>query len=246
MLRCANERLGDNALRLARNFDAAEVQLIYRGRNIVAVEPRTGMCIKSFKCPGFFKGLIYGLFRAPKARRAFNNAERLISLGLPTPEPYCALIEYRGFLLGQSYYVCRYLEGWHDLRGIEHRPDFEAIIHGLAALMLDLHRKHVFVKDFTQGNILFRRKAGEGYDFSMVDINRIDFDVDTRKELILNFGSVLDTRNGVGRLAAEYARQSDMDVEAFVAEVLGVFDSRQKVLWRRRRFKERFLRRNKR
>ena len=39
-----------------------------------------------------------------------------------------------------------------------------------------LHQHQVFHRDYSPGNILYR-KIGEAYDFSLVDINRMEFGV---------------------------------------------------------------------
>ncbi len=65
----------------------ADAKVIYRGRNVVA-EVR-GLCVKVFAVPGAVKGLIYAAMREPKARRAYENAVRLIELGIATPRRVC-------------------------------------------------------------------------------------------------------------------------------------------------------------
>lgn len=216
-----------------------DVRVIYRGRNIVAVTADGEVCIKAFGVPGFLKGVIYGLLRTPKAVRAYNNAGRLRALGFNTPEPYGAVIVRHCGLLRQSYYVCRMLHGWHDLRGIESRSDFDTIVRALAGFMLRLHRCGVLMKDFTQGNVLFRLTSG-GCEFALVDINRMEFGVTDRRRLLDNFGAVLDTEEGVRALAQEYVRQTGSAEKVLaVDEIMDIFRRRQAVLWRRRRIKER-------
>lgn len=216
-------------------------RVIYRGRNTVAVtagdEP---LCVKSFGIPGFIKGLIYGLLRTPKAKRAYDNAVRLRSLGFDTPEPVAAVCMISGGRLGASYYVCRYLEGWSDLRGAENRPDFEALAHHLALLMNRLHNAGVLMKDFTQGNVLFRPDGNGGYSFALIDINRMEFDVHDRRRLMANFGAVLDTAGGLAVLAREYAALCP-DPAAVERETNEIYRRRQARLWRKRHIKE-FLR----
>ncbi len=215
-----------------------DARVIYRGRNTVVVSADGLACIKSYKVPGFIKGIIYSYFRAPKAERAFVNGTRLLSLGFSTPEPWGAVICRRKGLLKESYYVCRYLKDWSDLRQIEGRPDFPEIARALAQFMYRLHSKGVWMKDFSMGNVLYRHQKG-GYEFCLIDINRMEFDVVDRKHLLSNFGAALDTVPGITTLAAEYAALARPDdPQPLVDEIVLLFKKHQAALWRRRRFKE--------
>lgn len=222
---------------LERGLDPSDRE-IYRGRNIVAVtdgdEP---MCIKQYGRPGLIKGLIYGNLRPPKAMRAYRNALRLRRLGINTPEPIAYTCRIAGGRLTDSYYVCRYLDNWSDLRGAEKRPDFPALARALALFMKRLHDAGVLMKDFSQGNTLFRPDGKGGYDFALIDINRMEFDVHDHRRLMANFGSALDTPEGLAVLAREYAALGP-DPEAVVRQAVEIYRRRQARLWRKRRIKE--------
>ncbi len=215
------------------------VRVIYRGRNIVAATADERLCIKAFGVPGFIKGIIYGFFRTPKAVRAYRNALKLRELGINTPAPRGAVTVSECGILRQSYYVCDMLHGWHDLRGVEGRPDFDSIARALAAFMLRLHRLGVLMKDFTQGNVLFRESGG-GYEFALVDINRMKFGVSDRRILLGNFGAALDTEAGIRAVAEAYVAQAEPGegVDG-TEELIDIYRRRQAVLWRRRHIKER-------
>lgn len=181
-------------------------RILYRGRNTLWESNDGRFCVKFYRVPGRIKGLIYRWLRMPKARRAWENAHRLIELGFDTPAPEGVMLMQRGHRLDKSCYICRmYREPWAHLRGIESRPDFPGIVTALAAYMLRLHRVGVWMKDFTPGNVLFRPAAGGGYDFALVDINRMCFGVTSQRKLLSNFGSPLDTADAVDALAREYA-----------------------------------------
>lgn len=236
-----NDNIGcahDIAGRLAEKGLTEADRVIYRGRNIVAVtDGAEPMCLKSFGTPGMIKGFIYGRFRKPKALRAFDNGMRLHALGFDTPEPVAAVCELRGGRLRRSYYACRYLEGWNDLRGAENRPDFSTLACALAAYMNRLHAAGVFMKDFTQGNILFMPDGKGSYRFSLIDINRMEFGVSDHRKLMANFGAVLDTAEGLAVLAREYAALQS-DPESIENEIKEIYRRRQVRLWRKRHIKE--------
>ncbi|MCM1067888.1 MAG: lipopolysaccharide kinase InaA family protein [Muribaculaceae bacterium] len=224
--------------RLASKGMPDDCREIFRGRNVVAVTADGKLCIKQYREPGLIKGAIYRHLRAPKARRAYENALRLRELGVSTPEPVGAVLISDLACLGRSYYVCRYVSGASELRGVERRADFPAIARALAQFMLDMHRKGVYMKDFTMGNILFRQVRG-AYSFTLVDINRMDFGVTDRELLLTNFKALLDTPEGVHRVACEYAALAgEPDPEAFVARMDAIYAAHQVKVERHKRHKK--------
>lgn len=243
-----DESRGAEARSLAHSLLAegmpADATEIYRARNLVVITADGRYCIKSYKVPGFAKGCMYGMFRTPKARRAWQNAVELEKAGIATPAPVLALEVRHAGLLGASYFVSDALDAWETLRGVEKRPDFPALARALAAFMLQLHEKGIFMRDFTPGNVLFKQNGG-GYLFCLVDINRMSFGVRDKKVLLKNFGSPLDTREGVVLLAKEFARQSASEADESLAVermAMECYDARQNFLKRKRSLKRLFKR----
>ncbi len=231
--------------RLASDGLPTDTREIFRGRNVVATTADRALCIKSFRKPGAFKSVMYGYLRKPKALRAFENAMRLTEMGVATPEPFGAVVCSENGLLGRSYYICRYMPGWRELRGVQNRSDFRAIARGLAEFTLGLHRKGVFMKDFSMGNVLFRQKDDGGYEFTLVDINRMAFDVHDRGTLMLNFRGILETAEATATFAREYAiAAGEPEVDAFVAEAAEIFRRHQVKVERKKKIKK-FLKRKK-
>ncbi len=227
-------------------------EIIYRRRNVIARMDNEGLILKAYKIPGLVKGLIYRWFRVPKSRRAYANALKLRELSIPTPEPAFAIECYEGIsALGKSYYACFDLKGWHELRGIESRPDFPQLARALAEFIFDIHCKSVLMKDMSPGNILFlERSDGSGYDFSLVDINRMEFDIREWGRLLENFQCLLDTEDGTVAVAREYKailerNRMELDTDNFEdfvrREYREFYDGRM----RRRKFKDLFRRHKK-
>lgn len=102
--------------------------------------------------------------------------------------------------------------------------------------MLSLHRKGIFVKDFSQGNTLFR-KSGEIYEFTLVDINRMEFGVTNPRTLLQNFQSTLDTLDGLEVLGKEYIALNPVYT---IEEIVETYKHRRKVQRNKRRFKKLF------
>ena len=68
----------------------AQAVEIYQGRNVVAAFDGPEGCrlnIKAFRRPNAINRFAYGVLRHGKARRAYDNALRLLEAGLSTPQP---------------------------------------------------------------------------------------------------------------------------------------------------------------
>ena len=165
---------------------------IFQGRNRIyrATIGGIDLTVKEFRVPSLANRIAYTLFRKGKARRSYDNAMTLGKLGIGTPEPIAYIEERAGGLLRRSYYVCRYWEG-DVVGGWEHKmSDSGAMLESLARFTLTLHQKGVYHKDFSQGNILYRRDKDGGFEFVLVDINRMQFGVHDTARLYRNFRSI--------------------------------------------------------
>ena len=195
----------------------AQAVEIYQGRNVVAAFDGPEGCrlnIKAFRRPNAINRFAYGVLRHGKARRAYDNALRLLEAGLSTPQPL-AWIECRtcaGALLSESYFLSEQLDGREDIRRCAGMADFDAIARGIAAVMLRPHRAGIWMKDFTPGNILWQRLPDGTYDFALVDINRMAFGVRSHRRLMSNFGRLFpDDDAATERVARHYASLAGLD-----------------------------------
>ncbi len=222
--------------RLAAEGIPSEAVEIYRARNVVAKLTEEGVNIKAYKIPGLAKGLIYGMLRKPKALRAYDNAFELHRLGISTPEPLGVLVERKGGRLCRSFFVSRQLEGWSELRNAEKRSDFEALVRALAEFVFDMHRKGVYMKDMTPGNILFREVDGT-FEFSLVDINRMRFGVTDMSLLRSRLGLVFDSEDAGAFFARTYAGLAGIDEDAAEDAARHAFRDRWKAIRRKQRLK---------
>lgn len=217
----------------------ADSRMVYDGpRNTVvavATEAVGDVSIKAFKIPIWINRIAYGMLRASKAARSFNNAMRLLSLGFDTPEPIAYAEQRTLGLFGRSYYFCRHINGVHEVRDIERLPECGAILREIAALMVRLHRAGVLVKDFSPGNVLYRTDREGKRHYMLVDINRMAFDVHDRERQMSMFARLLNTEELTAQLAQDYCREAGIaagaDTYAFVAEATAVY----RAFWRRRK-----------
>lgn len=193
---------------------------VYKGRNHV-VSTRVAdrdINIKAFRIPNIINRLVYTTFRKSKARRSYENSLRLRNLGFDTPEPL-AYVELRnGFLLGKSYFVSQQLWGFHELRSFMPGEDINRLADQLGALIARLHDVGVWVKDFSQGNILRRISDRGRYEFFMVDLNRMEFDVTDRHKLMTNFWHITEDASFWYKLVKAYARHANIPYAQALSE----------------------------
>ena len=150
-------------------------------------------------------------------RYAHSNISILARATVEQGIPDASVVVYRGRnvlakleiynrygALANSFYACELLKGWKEMRGVQNNPDFDAIARAFAAFIFSMHIKGVFMSDLTPGNVLFRT-GEDGYEFALVDINRMTFDCNSWKELSKNFRALLDTEDATATVAAYYA-----------------------------------------
>jgi hypothetical protein len=142
--------------------------------------------IKSFKIPHIFNQIIYRIFRKSKARRSYEYAQRLLSMGISTPQPIAYQEEsLLKLFLRKSYYISEHVHyDWtfRDLRKNPQLPNHELIIRQFTRFTHQLHEHGVHFLDHSSGNTLIIEKGNGLVDFMLVDLNRMRF----RKKLSIN------------------------------------------------------------
>ena len=94
-----------------KNFDSSGV-VIKDSRNVIKSfeSDKVTYNIKSFKIPNIFNAIIYNKLRSSKAERSYRYAQKLLSIGINTPDPI-AYFEFKTRLfLKNSYYVSKNIE----------------------------------------------------------------------------------------------------------------------------------------
>ena len=207
-----NAELTTGCSDIIENGVGADARQIYRGaRNTLYDTTANGhrVCVKLFRKAKFPNSYIYTTLRRSKARRSYEHAERLLSLGFLTPEPIAWSERRTGLKLNESYYICEYLD-LPNIRGWGEMPDAEPLIAALGRYMVELHRAGVYHRDFSPGNILVERMADGGYRFYLVDINRMEFVVSNRKKQMSMFRSISLDETETRRLAGAYAKAAGL------------------------------------
>ncbi len=157
--------------------------ILHAGRNLLfrirlGQSNRHDLVIKRCPIRQPIRRVVYSM-RASKGIRAFDNAVRLLELGVDTPEPLAAVEIWRDHLPVASYYCCRWVDHWGLARDLKASPGgvVSADLWSLGRFVAWLHCLGVFHHDLTGGNILL---CGDGpasphIRFSLVDLNRVCF-----------------------------------------------------------------------
>lgn len=124
-------------------------------------------------------------WKPAKARRSWNGACELARRGIPTPTPIAFFEREQRASLGVSYYLCRFQEGDSSVRtyftayarGAAQCGGFEesAFYAALIPFLLNMHKRGVYFRDLSAGNILVIEEPDGGISFSLIDTGRARF-----------------------------------------------------------------------
>ncbi|MDP3266136.1 MAG: lipopolysaccharide kinase InaA family protein [Sulfuricurvum sp.] len=215
-----------------REIFAGDDHSIHKARNELKIIELDGIntVVKSFKVPHLFNRIVYTYFRKSKAYKSYHNALRLQKLGISTPKPIALIEFYEAGFLRESFFIAEYFEYDFTIRTplLEPLEDREAIFKAFAAYTYNLHQKGVWHLDYSPGNILIKRHEG-GYQFSIVDINRMEFRPISALEGCENFNKLWASDEEIDIMGREYARLSGFNVAVTIAEMKKYNDSNKRV-----------------
>jgi hypothetical protein len=205
-----------------RKIFAQDDHSIHKARNELKIIELDGIktVVKAFKVPHLFNRIVYTFFRKGKAYKSYHNALRLEGLGISTPKPIALIEFYETGLLGESFFIAEYFEYDFTIRTplLEPLEDREAIFKAFAAYTYGLHQKGVWHLDYSPGNILIKRTSS-GYQFSIVDINRMKFRSISALEGCENFNKLWASDEELEIMGREYARLSGFNVAVTIAQM---------------------------
>lgn len=204
----------EDDLKTVKAHFASSNESIHKARNELRIVPLHGVktVIKAFKVPHLLNRFVYAHLRDSKAKKSYDNAVRLLELGVSTPQPIGYIEFHEGGLLAQSYFISKYESYDFTIREVFHHQvrDVEAILKAFTAFTYNLHQKGVWHEDYSPGNILIRKEK-EGYTFLLVDINRMQFRPISSLEGLKNFSKLWAQPEDRALMGREYAKLSGMD-----------------------------------
>jgi hypothetical protein len=216
------------------NQDRNTLKLFQLGKKTVNV--------KSFRIPNLINQVAYKFFRKSKAQRSFEYANKLLELGIGTPQPI-AYYEFKSpFLFNKSYYLSKQQDcdlTYRELTLDLNYPDHENILRAFTRFTFQLHEKNVNFLDHSPGNTLIK-KTNIGYNFYLVDLNRMEFkalDFETR---IKNFSKLTIHKQMVEVMSDEYAKCSGENYDTIFNLMWKFTQEFQNKFHRKRRLKKKF------
>lgn len=195
---------------------------IHKARNELKIIELEGIktVVKSFKIPHLLNRIVYTYFRKSKAYKSYHNALRLRELNISTPEPIALIEFFESGLLTDSYFISEYFDYDFTIRTplLEPLEEREEILRAFAAYTYGLHQAGVWHLDYSPGNILIK-KVDHEYQFSIVDINRMEFRSITPLQGCENFNKLWASDEELEIMGREYARLSGFNVAVTIAEM---------------------------
>lgn len=154
-----------------------EGEVLHGGRNRVVALPLLGRRVvaKTFGVSAL-AGMT-GAFRRSKARKSYENALRLLSLGVDTPPPLAYAEERsRSGRLKSACYIC----GYDDTPSLADALTLygDVCMEAFADFVASLHQKGILHHDLNNTNVRVRRGADGRFRFSLIDLNRMSFQAD--------------------------------------------------------------------
>ena len=165
---------------------------LYTGRNKLKVLTHNSeaIVVKSFKIPHFINKIAYTFLRDSKAKKSYKHSLE-ISEFVPKPIGYAEFTKYG--LIYDSYFLCEKYEYDFTIREPLKQEDFPnkmIIFQQFALFTYALHNKGVEHLDYSPGNILIKEITPDKYEFKIIDVNRMTFQLFTNEQRIQNFSKL--------------------------------------------------------
>lgn len=199
--------------------------------------------LKSFKIPNIINQIVYKYFRKSKAQRSFEYANKLLEVGIGTPEPIAYYEFFSNLGLQESYYACEHLNynlTYRELVTDPNYPDHENILRQFTKFTWEMQEKGIYFKDHSPGNTLIV-KNGKVYNFYLVDLNRMSFfqlDFDARMK---NFSRLTPKKEMVKIMSDTYAKLSGDNSKKVYEKMWFYTQQFQEKFHRKKRLKQKLL-----
>ncbi|MDP1931111.1 MAG: lipopolysaccharide kinase InaA family protein [Gammaproteobacteria bacterium] len=124
-------------------------------------------------------------FKPSKAHRSWNGACELLRRGIPSPQPVAYFERTTGTDLLHNWYICEleksklsarhFFEEYASGATAAFGVSMTKFLQQLCVFILDMHRRGVFFRDLSGGNVLVRKGEGETVSFTLIDTARAHF-----------------------------------------------------------------------
>lgn len=214
-----------------KNYFQENSNTIHKARNELKVINYKDIqtVVKAFRIPNIVNQIVYAYFRDSKAKKSYENAIKLRELEVNTPEPIGYIEFYRTFLFKESFFIAKKFDYDFTIREPLRNKDLENrvdIIKAFVKFTYELHQKGVYHKDYSAGNILVV-KNDEGWIFSIVDINRMEFKKIDLTIGLDNFAKLWLDVDDLNLIAKEYAKLAKIE-EDLAIKILEESDKKLK------------------
>lgn len=214
-------------------------------RNVIKIIKINGVVlnIKSFKLPNLINKIVYNFFRKSKARRSFEYGNKLMKLGIKTPIPI-AFFEYSSLIyFKKSYYVSEQLLydlTYRELINNKTYPDFENILRAFTRFTFKLHESGINFLDHSPGNTLIK-KTNEGYEFYLVDLNRMKFQKMDFQARMKNFAKLSPKDDMLDIMCDEYAKLYPLKSKNKILDMMYYYSNKFSTYYNKQeKFKKRY------
>lgn len=199
--------------------------------------------IKAFKIPNVINQIVYRYFRKSKARRSFEFATNLINLNIKTPAPIAYIEDFTLLGLKRSYYISEFVDydiTYRELSLQSEREENEVILRAFTKFTYGLHEKEIIFLDHSPGNTLIIKK-NNGFDFYLVDLNRMKFGKLDFEDRMKNFSRLTPEKDMIQFMSEKYAELSGENVEKVFKSMWNYTQKFQKKFQRKLRLKKKLL-----
>jgi len=212
---------------------------IHKARNELKIisHNKIDTVVKAFRVPNIINQFAYAYLRGSKAKKSYINGMKLLKLEVETPEPIGYIEFYEKGLLKESFFISKHQPYSFLIREPLYNADFEDrenIIKQFAEFTYKLHQKNIFHKDYSAGNTLVMPQKNSSYNFSIVDINRMEFREIDLNLAMQNFNKLWADEATLTIIAKAYAKIAQID-EAKAIELIVKHDKELKTFVERRR-----------
>jgi serine/threonine protein kinase len=130
--------------------------------------------VKEFSSRGVNK--LKSIVIPSKADRAWRGASVLVERGLGTALPAACLTRKEGGFVERSFFLAERVAGAAEVRGLFRESplsDLEPLLAALAGFLSTVHNKGILHRDLSDGNVLVKKTDAGGFEFFLLDTNRI-------------------------------------------------------------------------